>query len=96
MRRCDRHSADRWVLTALAGFLLYAGGPADHVPAASIVGLAALLDEGFYLAVSGVSWIPAVLAVGLASRGGRVNLRCSIERIHASRGVPQWTHTFDV
>lgn len=61
MRPCDRHSADRWILTALAGFLLYAGGPADHVPAASIVGLVALLDEGFYLAVGGVSWIPAVL-----------------------------------
>jgi phytoene desaturase len=81
-----RSFSDEAVQAALAGFLLYAGVAPDDLPAASIIGLVALLDEGFFLPAGGMGRIAEALAEALASHGGEVHLHSEVERVLVADG----------
>jgi phytoene desaturase len=74
------------VRAALAGALLYAGAPPDEMPAALLLGLVAMLRDGYFLPQGGMGRMPEVLSDALKARGGDIHLNSSIRRILVSGG----------
>lgn len=81
-----RHFSDEAVRAAMAGGLLYTGAPADKTPAPSMLGLAALLTEGFYLPEGGMGRIPEVLSLAMKNNGGEISLNSKIHKIIVRNG----------
>ncbi len=76
-----RSFADEAARSALAGFMLYTGTTADKLPAISVLGLVAVLDEGLFLPEGGMGRIPEVLGDALVASGGEIHPGSRVERI---------------
>ena len=71
---------------AFAGALLYTGAPPDRMPAASLLGLVAMLRDGCFLPDGGMGRIPEVLSDAVVMQGGTIHLNSSVRRILVKGG----------
>lgn len=78
--------SDEAVRAAFSGSLLYTGASPDKTPAPSMLGLVALLTEGFYLPEGGMGRIPEALSLALKNNGGEVSLNSKIHKIIVTNG----------
>jgi phytoene desaturase len=74
------------VQAALSGTLLFSGSPPEKTPIISLLGVIALLTEGFYLPEGGMGKIPEALSRGLTSNGGEIHLNARVNRILIKNG----------
>lgn len=72
---------DEAVRAAIAGITLYAGKPPQKMPVQSILGLVAMLTEGFYLPHGGMGKIPEALGRALNNNGGEIFLHSKIDKL---------------
>jgi phytoene desaturase len=77
---------DEALQAALAGSLLFSGLPPEKTPAMSLIGLIALLREGYYLPEGGMGSIPAVLSCALLESGGKIFSNAKVNRILVEHG----------
>jgi phytoene desaturase len=77
----SRAVSDQAVRDALAGMMLYSGVSPDQAPIVSILGLIAMMTEGFYLPEGGMGRIPQTLSCALERNGGKVFLESKVEKI---------------
>lgn len=77
----NRLFSDEAVRAALSGVLLYTGLPPEKTPASSILGLVAMLHEGFFLPEGGMGKIPETLSQAVEQNGGEIYLNSKINRI---------------
>lgn len=73
--------SDDAVRAALGGALLYAGAPPDKQPAASLLGLVSMLQDGFFLPTGGMGRIPTVIGEAVSAQGGNIHLHSAVRRI---------------
>ena len=66
---------------ALAGITLYAGKLPQKMPVQSILGLVAMLTEGFYLPHGGMGKIPEALSCALNNNGSEIFLNSKLDKI---------------
>lgn len=78
--------SDEAVRAAMAGASLYSGVPPEQMPAPAVLGLVAMLTEGFYLPENGMQQIPEALSQALTNHGGRIHLRAPIRKILVRNG----------
>ena len=78
--------SDEAVRAAMSGVLLYTGLPPRKTPVFSIVGLIAMLSEGFYLPEGGMGRIPEALSQALKKNGGEIFLNSKINKIIVKNG----------
>lgn len=81
-----RSFSDEEVRAAAAAVTLYTGIPVEKTPAAQIIGLVAMLDEGFYLPVGGMGAIAHILRDAYLNLGGELRLNTRVERIQVKSG----------
>lgn len=80
---------------AAAAITLYTGLAPQDTPATQIVGLVALLDEGFLLPQDGMGRIPAVLGHAAVAQGVDIRLHAVVDRIVTRHGAVQGVHLVD-
>lgn len=85
----NRLFSDESVCAAMAGITLYAGNPPQKIPVQSILGLVAMLTEGFYLPEGGMGKIPEALGQALKNNGGEIFLNSKINKIVVKKGRVQ-------
>jgi len=78
--------SDDAVRAAMTGGLLYTGAPPEKTPALSILGLVAMLTDGFYLPEGGMGRIPDALSLSLKNNGGEISLNSKIHKIIVTNG----------
>lgn len=83
----NRLFSDEAVRAAMAGILLYTGKPPQTTPVTSILGLVAMLCEGFYLPVGGMGKIPEALSQALKRYGGEIHLNAKVNQIVIKDGM---------
>lgn len=81
-----RSISDEHVRAALSGTLLHMGVPPDRMPAASMVGLVTILNDGLFLPEGGMGSIPAALATAFHQSGGRLRCAAPVTRIITDGG----------
>jgi phytoene desaturase len=81
--------SDEAVRAAMSGVLLFAGEPPQKTPVQSILGLVAMLTEGFYLPEGGMGKIAEALSQALKNNGGEIFLNSKINKIVAKNGCVQ-------
>jgi len=81
--------SDEAVRAAMAGVLLFAGEPPQKMPVQSILGLVAMLTEGFFLPEGGMGKIPEALSQALRTNGGEIFLNSTINQIVVKDGRVQ-------
>jgi phytoene desaturase len=81
--------SDAAVRAAMSGVLLFAGEPPQKTPVQSILGLVAMLTEGFYLPEGGMGKIPEALSQSLKNNGGEIFLNSKINTIVVKNGRVQ-------
>lgn len=86
-RLIARHFPDPALQAGVASLLLYTGTPPQHLPAAQMMSLLALLDEGFHLPRTGMGAITAALHRVLLAQGVSVRCGCKVARIEVERGA---------
>jgi phytoene desaturase len=79
--------SDEAVRAAMSGILLYTGQPPQTTPVTSILGLVAMLCEGFYLPVGGMGKIPEALSQALTRYGGEIHLNTKVNQIVTKEGM---------
>jgi phytoene desaturase len=87
--RADRLIAsyfpDPALQAAVASTLLYTGTAPRRLPSSQLIGLAALLEEGFHLPRAGMGAITAALHRALQASGVLVRCACKVARIETDR-----------
>jgi phytoene dehydrogenase-like protein len=78
---------DEAVRAAMAGALFYMGLPPQKLPVILILGLTAILSEGFYLPEGGMGKIPETLSHCLKNNGGEIFLNSKVNKILVKNGV---------
>jgi phytoene desaturase len=78
LARCVSNNALR---AALSGTILHSGLPPEQAPVSSILGLIAMMTEGFYLPEGGMGRIAEVLGCALERNGGKVHLDSKVQKI---------------
>lgn len=78
--------SDEAARAAMAGVLLYAGTPPQKSPVQAILGLVAMLSEGFYLPEGGMGRIPEALSRAMTGNGGAIFLNSMVDRIAVKNG----------
>jgi len=81
--------SDEAVRAAMSGVLLFAGEPPQKTPVQTILGLVAMLTEGFYLPEGGMGTIPEALSQALKNNGGEIFLNSKINKIVVKNGSVQ-------
>lgn len=71
---------------AFGGALLYTGAPPDKMPAASLLGLVTMLQDGYFLPEGGMGRIPEVLSDAVQAQGGNIHLNSAVRRILVKNG----------
>ena len=71
---------------ALADMLLYTGLPPERMPLFQIVGLVALLDEGFFLPEGGMGTLAETLRAAFIDAGGEILTNSPVAKIGISNG----------
>ena len=80
--------SDKAVRAAMAGALLcITGTPPQKTPVLMILGLVAILSEGFYLPEGGMGKIPEALSQSLRNNGGEIFLNSKVNKILVKNGV---------
>ncbi|MBI5878300.1 MAG: FAD-dependent oxidoreductase [Chloroflexi bacterium] len=82
----SRLFSDEAVRAAMSGALLYAGTPPQKAPVQAILGLVAMLTEGFYLPEGGMGRIPEALSHALKNNGGEIFLNSKVSNILVKNG----------
>lgn len=82
----DTLFSDKVVRAAMAGALFYTGMPPQKTPVLLIIGLIAVLSEGFYLPEGGMGKIPEALSQSLRNNGGEIFLNSKIHKILMKNG----------
>jgi phytoene dehydrogenase-like protein len=82
----DRTISNQAVRAALSSILLYAGLPPGRMPAISILGLATLFSDGFFLPEGGMGKIPEALSHALLDAGGQIHLNSPVRSIQLHDG----------
>ena len=77
---------DKAVRAAMAGALFYTGLPPQKTPVMLILGLIAILSEGFYLPEGGMGKIPETLSQCLRNNGGEIFLNSKVNKILVKNG----------
>lgn len=80
-----RYFPDSSLQAAVASTLLYTGTAPDRLPSSQIIGLLALLEEGFHLPTAGMGAISDAPYRALQALGVPVRCGCSVERIEVGR-----------
>jgi len=78
--------SDEAVRATLAGVLLYAGVPPQKAPASLILGLVAMISEGFHLPEGGMGRISEVLSNAFKKNGGEIFLNSPVKKICIANG----------
>jgi phytoene desaturase len=73
--------SDQAVSAAMAGAMLFTGIPPQKTPVILILGLIAILSEGFYLPEGGMGKIPETLSQSLRNNGGEIFLNSKVDKI---------------
>ena len=81
--------SDEAVRAAMSGVTLFAGRPPQNMPVRSLLGLVAMLIEGFYLPEGGMGKIPEALSHALRNNGGQISLNSKINKIVIKDGRVQ-------
>jgi phytoene desaturase len=71
---------------AFGSALLYTGTPPDRQPAASLLGLASMLRDGYFLPEGGMGRIPEVLSEAVRAHNGTIHLDSAVRRILVKDG----------
>jgi phytoene desaturase len=74
------------VRAAFGGALLYSGTPPDKMPAASLLGVVAMLRDGYVLPEGGMGRLPEVLSDAVRAQGGDIRLNSAVRRILVKNG----------
>lgn len=74
------------VRSAMAGTLLFTGMPPDRMPAASLLSLAAMFRQGYFIPEGGMGAIPEVLGHAVRELGGEIRLKAKVNRIVVNNG----------
>lgn len=80
-----RYFPDPSLQAAVASILLYTGTAPERLPASQLIGLLALLEEGFHLPRAGMGALTAAPLRALRILGVPVRCGCKVERIEAGR-----------
>ncbi|KRE89060.1 phytoene dehydrogenase [Frateuria sp. Soil773] len=86
-RAIGRYFPDPALRAAVASILLYTGTAPQRLPASQLIGLVALLEEGFHLPRTGMGAIAAALHRALLAAGATVRCGCRVERIEVRQGA---------
>ncbi len=78
--------SDNAVRSAMAGALWYTGMPPQKAPVLLILGLIAILSEGFYLPEGGMGEIPEALSQFFRKNGGEIFLNSKVHKIVLKNG----------
>jgi phytoene desaturase len=78
--------SDEAVRAAMAGVLLYTGLPPQKIPVTQVLGLIAMLSDGFYVPEGGMGKIPEALSQSLKNNGGEIFLNSTIDKIILRNG----------
>ncbi|MBI5057765.1 MAG: NAD(P)/FAD-dependent oxidoreductase [Nitrospirae bacterium] len=78
--------SDEAVRSAMSGVMLFSGMPPQKTPVLSILGLVAMLTEGFYLPEGGMGKIPEALSRSLMNNGGEIFLNSKADKIIIRNG----------
>lgn len=81
--------SDEAVRAAMSGVTLFAGKPPRKIPVQFILGLVAMLTEGFFLPEDGMGKIPEALSQALKNNGGQIFLNSKINKILIGNGHVQ-------
>ena len=74
------------IRAAMSGTLLYTGVPPDNVPAASLLGLAAMFRQGYFIPEGGMGSITDALGNAVRQQGGDIHLNSKVNRILVNDG----------
>lgn len=74
------------IRAAMSGTLLYTGIPPDKAPAASLLGLAAMFRQGYFIPEGGMGNIPETLGRAVREQGGEIHLNSNVNRILVNNG----------
>ncbi|AIF48795.1 phytoene desaturase family protein [Dyella japonica] len=80
-RLIARYFPDPALQAAVASILLYTGTAPQRLPSSQLIGLLALLEEGFHLPEAGMGAITAALHRALQAQGVSVRCGCKVARI---------------
>lgn len=78
--------SDEAVKAAMSGVLLYTGLPPQKTPVFQLLGLIAMLRDGFYVPEGGMGKIPEALSQSLKNNGGEIFLNSKIREIRVRNG----------
>jgi phytoene dehydrogenase-like protein len=78
--------SDEAVRAAMSGVLLYTGLPPQKTPVFQILGLIAMLSDGFYVPEGGMGKIPEALSQSLKNNGGEIFLNSKIRKMRVKNG----------
>lgn len=74
------------VRAALSGTLLYTGVPPDKIPVASLLSLAAMFRQGYFIPEGGMGSIPEALGRAVRESGGEIHPNTKVSRIVMHNG----------
>ncbi len=80
-----RYFPDPSLQAAVASILLYTGTAPERLPSSQLIGLIALLEEGFHLPKAGMGAISAAPHRALQALGVPIRCGCKVERITLGR-----------
>lgn len=73
--------SDDRIRASMAGTLLFSGVPPQKTPVTAILGLAAMLVEGYYFPEGGMGRVPETLSRALKDNGGGIFLNTKVDKI---------------
>lgn len=82
----NNNFSNKAVRAAMSGTLLYTGIPPDKVPAASLLSLAAMFRQGYFIPEGGMGSIPETLGHAVREQGGEIHLNTKVNRILVNNG----------
>ncbi|MBR8385136.1 NAD(P)/FAD-dependent oxidoreductase [Burkholderia cenocepacia] len=86
-RLIETHFADADLQAAVASILLYTGQGPDHLPATQIIGLIAMLEEGFHLPRAGMGAISSAMTRELSRRSVPIRFGARVREIAVENGA---------
>jgi len=82
----NNYFSNEAVRAAMSGTLLYTGIPPDKIPAASLLSLAAMFRQGYFIPEGGMGSIPETLGHAVREQGGEIHLNSNVNRILVNNG----------
>lgn len=86
-RLIEAHFADADLQAAVASTLLYTGRSPDRLPATQIIGLIAMLEEGFHLPRTGMGAISSAMTRELSRRSVSIRFGAHVREIVVENGA---------